>query len=229
MRVVENGRAVHVRRVRPPADGTPLTERFRVSPSLDAPSVYDVEIAAAPGRADAGQQPPARCWSGRRAGPARCCSSRARPATSTASSSGPGSWIAASRSTRSSARAATTRGVETYYVQAPRGRAAALAGGFPATREALFRYDAIVLANVGADLLGPTELELVRDFVAERGGGLLMLGARTLAPAGLAGDAARGADAGGGDRSRRPLGAVVGDGARGRRRRPHAATGCTIR
>ena len=34
---------------RPPADGTALTERFRVSPSLDGPSVYDVEIAAAPG------------------------------------------------------------------------------------------------------------------------------------------------------------------------------------
>ena len=77
------------------------------------------------------------------------------------------------------------KGRETYYVQAPRGRAGPLVSGFPSTREALFRYDAIALANVGADLLGPPEIELVRDFVAERGGGLLMLGSRTLSPAGL--------------------------------------------
>ena len=109
VRVVENGRAVHVRRVSPPADGTALTERFRVSPSLDGPSVYNVEVAVGAGRADHRPTTGSRCWCARRDGPGRCCSSRARPATSTASSSARGSWIAASRSTRWCARGATTR------------------------------------------------------------------------------------------------------------------------
>ena len=40
-----------------PRDGTPLTERFKVSPRQDAASVYAVEVAAEPGRADRRQQP----------------------------------------------------------------------------------------------------------------------------------------------------------------------------
>ena len=185
VRVVENGRAVHVRRVRPPADGTPQTERFRVSPSLDAPSVYDVEIAAAPGeltpannRRSVLVRPPGR----------------ARQLLLVEGAPGyEHSFIKRAweqdRGLEVDAlvrKGRDDKGGETYYVQAPRGRAAGLAGGFPTTRETLFRYDGIVLANVGADLLGATQLELVRDFVAERGGGLLMLGARTLEPTGLA-------------------------------------------
>ncbi|MEO5821193.1 MAG: glutamine amidotransferase [Vicinamibacteraceae bacterium] len=184
LRVVENGRAVHVRRVGPPADGTALTERFRVSPSLDGPSVYDVEIASAPGELTTANnrqsvlvRPPGR----------------ARQVLLVEGAPGyEHSFIKRAwqldRGLEIDAlvrKGRDDKGRETYYVQAPRGRADSLVSGFPSTREALFRYDAIALANVGADLLGPTELELVRDFVAERGGGLLMLGARTLAPAGL--------------------------------------------
>ncbi len=184
LRVVENGRAVHVRRVSPPADGTALTERFRVSPSLDGPSVYDVEVASAPGELTTANnrqsvlvRPPGR----------------ARQVLLVEGAPGyEHSFIKRAwqldRGLEVDAlvrKGRDDKGRETYYVQAPRGRAGPLVSGFPSTREALFRYDAIALANVGADLLGPTELELVRDFVAERGGGLLMLGARTLAPAGL--------------------------------------------
>jgi uncharacterized membrane protein len=185
VRVVENGRAVHVRRVSPPADGTPLTERFRVSPSLDAPTVYDVEVAAAPGELTTANNRQAVLV--RPPGP---------PRQVLLVEGAPGyehSFIKrAWQQDRGLEVDALVRkgrddqGRETYYVQAPRGRSAPLVGGFPSTRDALFRYDAIALANVGADLLGPAELELVRDFVAERGGGLLMLGSRTLAPAGLA-------------------------------------------
>ena len=78
------------------------------------------------------------------------------------------------------------KGRETYYVQAPRGRAGRARRA--ASRRRARRCSAttrIALANVGADLLGAAEIELVRDFVAERGGGLLMLGSRTLSPAGL--------------------------------------------
>jgi uncharacterized membrane protein len=185
VRVVENGRAVQIRRVRLPADGTPQTERFRVSPSLDGPSVYDVEIAAAPG-----ELTPAN---NRRSVLVR---PPGRPRQLLLVEGAPGfehgfikrAWEL-DRGLEVDAlvrKGRDDKGAETYYVQAPRGRAMALNAGFPASREALFRYDGLVLANVGADLLGPAELDLVRDFVAERGGGLLMLGARTLEPTGLA-------------------------------------------
>ena len=39
-------------------------------------------------------------------------------------------------------------GDDTYYVQAAPGRRRALTGGFPASREALFAYDGVVLANL---------------------------------------------------------------------------------
>lgn len=48
--------------------------------------------------------------------------------------------------------------------------------GFPTTRPELFEFDAIVLDDVEADFFTQDQLELLSDFVAERGGGLLMLG-----------------------------------------------------
>ena len=77
------------------------------------------------------------------------------------------------------------RGEETYYVQAMKGRANALAAGYPSSREVLFNYDLIILANVEGGLLTRDQLALTSDFVSERGGGLLMLGGRSLAPDGL--------------------------------------------
>jgi uncharacterized membrane protein len=71
-------------------------------------------------------------------------------------------------------------GQETYYVQAAPGRTAALTTGFPATREALFAYDGLVLANLEPDALTRDQQALVADFVGERGGGLLVLGSRAL-------------------------------------------------
>jgi uncharacterized membrane protein len=68
------------------------------------------------------------------------------------------------------------QGSETYYVQAAASRTAPLTNGFPGTREALFDYDAIVLANVAADSLTREQLALLADFVGTRGGGLLVVG-----------------------------------------------------
>src|SRR4051812_14917407 len=78
------------------------------------------------------------------------------------------------------------RGQDTYYVQAAPARTATLAAGFPASREALYAYDAVVLANANLDALSHDALEQLADFVGERGGGLLVLGARALSPQGLA-------------------------------------------
>jgi uncharacterized membrane protein len=51
-----------------------------------------------------------------------------------------------------------------------------LRGGFPRTAEELFAYDAIVLDDVEAAFFTRDQHELLRRFVADRGGGLLMLG-----------------------------------------------------
>ncbi len=53
-----------------------------------------------------------------------------------------------------------------------------LAGGFPKTREELFRYDGLVLGSVEASLFTLDQLRMIAEFVGQRGGGLLALGGR---------------------------------------------------
>jgi uncharacterized membrane protein len=51
-------------------------------------------------------------------------------------------------------------------------------GGFPRTREELFRYRGLIIGSVEAGLFTPDQLSMISDFVSQRGGGLLMLGGR---------------------------------------------------
>lgn len=51
-----------------------------------------------------------------------------------------------------------------------------LLSGFPEEAADLFRYDAIVLDDIEAGFFTADQQQLIRDFVARRGGGLLMLG-----------------------------------------------------
>ncbi len=81
------------------------------------------------------------------------------------------------------------RGQDAFLVQAEAGRAPALMSGYPATKASLFGYDAIVFANVEWDFLTRDQLAMTADFVRERGGGVLVLGARSFASPGLAGTA----------------------------------------
>jgi len=53
-----------------------------------------------------------------------------------------------------------------------------LMDGFPKTAEALFRYHALILDDVDAEFFQRDQMELIRRFVAERGGGFLMLGGK---------------------------------------------------
>jgi uncharacterized membrane protein len=53
-----------------------------------------------------------------------------------------------------------------------------LAGGFPRTREELFRYRGVVLGSVEASYFTHDQLQMLADFVSQRGGGLLTLGGR---------------------------------------------------
>ena len=52
-------------------------------------------------------------------------------------------------------------------MQAGGGRAAALLNGFPSTREVLFGYDAVVIANVEGDFFTRAQLSLAADFVGD--------------------------------------------------------------
>ena len=61
-------------------------------------------------------------------------------------------------------------------------------GGFPKTREELFRYRALIIGSVEAGLFSGDQLQMIADFVDRRGGGLLMLGGpRSFAEGGYGG------------------------------------------
>jgi uncharacterized membrane protein len=55
---------------------------------------------------------------------------------------------------------------------------AELRDGFPKTAEELFRYHAVILDDVEAGFFTHDQMDLLRRFVAERGGGFLMLGGK---------------------------------------------------
>ncbi len=53
-----------------------------------------------------------------------------------------------------------------------------LVEGFPTTREELYRYRALILGSIEASFFTHDQLEMIADFVSDRGGTLLMLGGR---------------------------------------------------
>ncbi len=53
-----------------------------------------------------------------------------------------------------------------------------LSGGFPKTKEGLFDYHAVILDDVEAEFFTRDQMDLLHRFVAERGGGFLMLGGK---------------------------------------------------
>lgn len=66
-------------------------------------------------------------------------------------------------------------GPEKYYRQGIES-ATELSSGFPEDREALYQYEAIVLGDIEYDFFDADQLQMIEDFVAERGGGFLMSG-----------------------------------------------------
>lgn len=67
--------------------------------------------------------------------------------------------------------------VDRVYAQ---GRASGdvAANGFPAGREALKKYDCVILGDVGPDDFLPGQIEALRAYASEEGGGVLFLGGR---------------------------------------------------
>ena len=64
-----------------------------------------------------------------------------------------------------------------FYRQGVRD-AGELADGFPASRDTLFAYDAVIIGSLEAAELSTAQQLALRDFVSIRGGSLLMLGGR---------------------------------------------------
>ena len=70
------------------------------------------------------------------------------------------------------------RTAESKFLRLDVDDAEELAAGFPKTREELFRYRALILGSVEASFFTHDQLNLIADFVSQRGGGLLLLGGR---------------------------------------------------
>ena len=188
LRVTANGRPVEVRRLTPTAEGAPVHAVFTVSPEPDVPTVYTVQIPPAPGEIAPENNsrsvlvPP---QTGRR----RLLVVEGAPGfehtfLKRALSDDPGLEIDAVVR-----KGQNDDGRDTFYVQAAPSRMAALSSGYPAKRSELFAYDGVIFGNIEADFFTREQLELTNDFIAERGGGLLVLGARSFDRQGLAGTA----------------------------------------
>src|SRR5687767_3689252 len=188
VRVLENGRPLDLRRVVPAADGGPVRAVFTVAPSRDAATLYTIEIPSAPGERVLENNKRAVLVepAGRRRmvlmiegapGFEHSFIKRALAAD-------PGLELdSVVRKGRDA------RGAATYFVQAAEARASRLATGFPQEREGLYQYDALVLANLEGDALSRPQLQMIADFVDARGGGLLVLGAKSFVQQGFAGTA----------------------------------------
>ncbi|MEZ5288000.1 MAG: glutamine amidotransferase [Vicinamibacterales bacterium] len=186
VRLSANGRPVDVRRITPAADGAPVHEVFTVSPDADRPTVYTVQIPGVAGEASTDNNsrsvlvPPQEA---RR----RILMVEGAPGfehTFLRRALAADQGLDVDSVVR---KGQDDDGRDTFFVQAAESRAAALSTGYPASREALFQYDAIVFGNVEADFFTREQLDLTSRFVAERGGGLLVLGARSFERQGLSG------------------------------------------
>ncbi len=188
LRLFEDGRLVEVRCVGSPGEGVAARAVFQVSPRPDVATLYTVEVAAAPAepalennRRSVLVQPPGR--------PRRVLMIEGSPGHE--HSFLKRSWLS-DRGVALDAvvrKGQNARGQHTFYVQGDPRRTPALAAGYPRDRRALFRYDAVIFANVEAGFFQPAQLAMTAEFVAERGGGLLLLGSTALAAQGLRGSA----------------------------------------
>jgi uncharacterized membrane protein len=186
LRVLANGRLLETRQIVPPADGSPVEEVFTVAPDPTSPTVYTADIAADPAEPVVENNSRAVLVNG--AGrKRRVLVLEGAPGfehTFLKRALAADAGLDVDSVTRKGRNADNQ---DTFFVQANAGRSASLTAGFPATRQDLFAYDALVIANVEGDYLTRAQLGLAADFVSERGGGLLVMGGRSFAKRGLTG------------------------------------------
>jgi uncharacterized membrane protein len=188
VRLRANGDLVDTRRVTPEADGSPITDVFNVSPDPLTPTVYTVEIDPT------GGEPVVE--NNRRT---LLVSPAARKRRVLMLQGAPG--FEHSFLTRTLSRdpgleldivvrkGQNETGQHTFFVQAPPDRAPSLMQGFPPTREALYRYDAVVVANIEGDFFTRAQHEAIAEFTGKRGGGVLVMGGQSFGQKGLIGTA----------------------------------------
>jgi uncharacterized membrane protein len=175
LRVLEDGRLLHTRRVTPPGDGSPAREVFRIAPKATAATLYTVDIPVDSSELVAENN--TRSILVRSPGrPRRILMIEGAPGYEHSFLKrvwGEDPAVALDAVVR---KGQNDRGEHTFYVQADSTRTAALAQGYPASRDALYVYDAVVFANLEGEFLRPDWLAMTVDFVAVRGGGLLVFG-----------------------------------------------------
>ncbi|HAU24545.1 MAG TPA: hypothetical protein DCX09_07690 [Gammaproteobacteria bacterium] len=66
-------------------------------------------------------------------------------------------------------------GPEKYYRQGIESPTE-LSSGFPRSREELYQYESLILGDIEESFFNADQLQMIEDFVAERGGGFLMSG-----------------------------------------------------
>jgi uncharacterized membrane protein len=188
VRLSASGRPLETRRVAPAGDGVPTEVVFRVAPDATTATLYTVETVPQEGELTVDNNrrsvlvaPPGRAR--------RVLLLEGAPGFEHSFLKRALDQDRGLELDSVVRKGANEQGDETYYVQAPESRARALTSGFPASRQSLFFYDALVLANVDTDRLSRDQLALVAEYVSERGGGLLVLGSRSLEPAAVTGTA----------------------------------------
>jgi uncharacterized membrane protein len=186
LRLQQNGRPLETRRVTPSADRATLHEVFTVSPAIDRETVYTVSVNTAANELVVENNsrsvlvPP-----------------QGRRRTVLLVEGAPGFEHTFLK--RALARDAALEidsvvrkgqdeeGRDTFFIQATSSRSGALASGYPTKRAELFAYDAVFFGNIEGDFFSRDQLEMTAEFVANRGGGLLVFGAKSFERAGLAG------------------------------------------
>jgi uncharacterized membrane protein len=188
VRLSANGRPLEVRRLTPSADGAPVHTVFTVSPEPGVPTVYTAQIPEATGEVATENNarsvlvPP-------QTGKRRLLVVEGAPGyehtfLKRALSDDPGLEVDAVVR-----KGQNDDGRDTFYVQADPSRMAALSTGYPFKKSELFAYDGVIFGNIEADFFTREQLELTSEFIAARGGGLLVLGARSFERQGLMGTA----------------------------------------
>jgi uncharacterized membrane protein len=186
LRLLSNGKLLESRTVAPAADGSPIETMFTVSPDPQNATVYTVEVPPEPDEVIAENN--TRSVLVNPAG-------RRRKILLLAGSPGYEHSFLTRALTLDTGletdvvvrKGRNESGEGTFLVQAGSGRASTLTSGFPSTREALFGYDALVIANIEGDFFTRAQLTSAAEFASERGGGLLVLGGRSFASRGLIG------------------------------------------
>ena len=186
LRLKENGRPLETRRVTPAADGAPVHELFTVAPAADRATVYTIEIPVDTSEIVAENNVRSVLV------PAQ---GRRRKVLLIEGAPGFEHTFLKRALARDPAlevdsvvrKGQNDEGRDTFFIQAASSRTNALATGYPRRTSELFPYDAVFFGNVGGEFFSRDQLAMTADFVARRGGGLLVFGARSFERAGLAG------------------------------------------